>query len=236
MKVSLPDAELVFGLGADLRHAVTREMALRAVDDGVIRDGVVGSVCGELVQLAASWGAYERNSKYLQHGHVCVPCTWIVASTHGRLPELIDSFTPAEKNVDVMAGALGDPLLGVRLLRAIAVDDELGDGLVGSFRRSPRTDVLAHAAAHLPAIVVCEECADDLGEGHGDDESCAAALCMACTLTSGPWAGEWEGFTLDECLVQSPCSVLRAMCDHYNIALPQRLSAAAGGVQTGTFH
>lgn len=43
---------------------------------------------------------------------------------------------------------------------------------------------------------------------------------MTCTATSGPWAGEWEDHTLDECLVEAPCSVLRALCDHYKIALP----------------
>ncbi|WP_074346603.1 hypothetical protein [Mycobacteroides abscessus] len=81
---------------------------------------------------------------------------------------------PSESNATVIAGALGDPLAGVRLLEAIAADDELGDSLAGSFRRSHRSDLLVRASQHLPEIVVCEECADGSGYGHEDaDDSCA---------------------------------------------------------------
>ncbi|MFV8142241.1 hypothetical protein ACNQR7_32140 [Mycolicibacterium senegalense] len=220
--LTLPDAEIVFGVGADLRHAVTRKMALRSVGEGSIRDAVAGSVCGQLVRLAASWGAYEPDSRYLQHGHVCTPCAWIVAGAQDRLPEMIASITPSEKNMHVITAALGDPLASVRLLEAIVTDDDLGDNLAGRFRRSQRADVLAHAVSHLPSVVVCEDCAERPAADGGDDCSCAVALCMTCTLTSGPWAGEWEGYTLDECTVESPCSALRSLCHHYKIALPQQ--------------
>ena len=38
--------------------------------------------------------------------------------------------------------------------------------------------------------------------------------------TAGPYAGEWEGAMLQECVVQAPCSVLRALRDYYEIKLP----------------
>lgn len=220
--VAQSDAELVFGLGRGLHHAVTRRAAEHA-GGRLARGSVAGAVCGEIVQVATSWGAYERGSIYLQHGHVCGPCSWIVATSNGQLPDLIDSIRPAAQHLNVITGALGDPLAGVRLLEAIAADDELGDDLddlAGEFTRSRRADLLAHAAAHLPAVVVCEDCAEGGASVHGDDEPCTAALCLTCTVKSGPWAGEWEGYTLDECVVPSPCSVLRALCEHYKIALP----------------
>lgn len=216
----LPDSSLVFGLGGERRHAVTREMALRAIGDGLIRDAVAGAVCGAMVQLAAKWGPYERDSKYLAHGRVCVACAWIIAGARDELPAQIAAAKPAQANIDVITDALGDPLAGIRLLEAIAADDDLDDSLVGHYRRSHKADLLAHAARHLPAITICEECADGGDYGHDDEDSCAAALCMTCTASSGPWAGEWEGYTLDECVVAAPCSVLRAMCNHYKIALP----------------
>lgn len=218
--ITLPETDLVFGVGGDLRHAVTRDRAVRAIGDGSSRHAAPGAVCGALVQLAASWGPYERDSIYLQHGHVCVPCAWIVAGAQGRIPEMIASVRPTAKNVSTLTAALGDPSLGVRLLTAIAADDELGDNLVGRYRRSQRADVLAHAVEHLPTVVVCEDCAGTVDDDRGDECSCARAVCMKCTLTSGPWAGEWEGYTCDECTVTAPCSALRALCAHYKIALP----------------
>lgn len=215
----LPDSDLVFGIGTDRRHAVTHDMAVRAVGDGLVRDAVAGAVCGQMVRLAAKWGAYEQNSLYLQQGRVCVLCSWIVAGARDELPTRIAAMKPDDKNAGVIAAALGDPLAGVRLLEAIAADEDLGDPLPGRFHRSQRADLLARAAQHIPQVVVCEDCSEGSGSCADAGDPCDAALCMTCTLTAGPWAGEWEGYTLDECLVQAPCSVLHALCSHYQIPL-----------------
>ncbi|WP_293003375.1 hypothetical protein [Mycobacterium sp.] len=214
---ALPDSELVFGLCADRRHAVTREMALRAADVGSLRDTATGAVCGQIVHVAPKWGPYEPDSKYVQRGHVCESCAWVVAAARDELPAKIASVAPSEHNRDLVAAAVGDPLLGVRLLEAIAADDELGRPSPNWYHRSHRTDLLAYAAQHLPQVVICEECLDCGSDERYEACGCAAALCTTCTLSSGPWAGEWEGYTLQECLVAAPCSVLRALCTHYEI-------------------
>jgi len=123
--LTLPNAEVVFGVGGDLRHAVTREMALRAVDDGPIRSAITAAVCGQLVALAPRWGAYQRDSQYLQRGDACPACAWIIAGARDELDAQIAAAMPAEKNRSVIASALRDPLAGVRLLEAIAADDDL---------------------------------------------------------------------------------------------------------------
>lgn len=151
---------------------------------------------------------------------MCEPCAWIVAAARNELADKTASVAPSGHSSGLIVAALGDPLVGVRLLEAIAADDEIAGPYANEYRRSHRTDLLAYAAQHLPQVVLCEECLDSFSEARDEACGCAAALCTTCTLTSGPWAGEWEGFTLSECRVEAPCSVLRALCEYYAIPLP----------------
>lgn len=221
----LPDAPLLFGVNGRGRHAVERTVAVEAIGDGLIRDASPWSVCGERVGIAAKWGGYERSSLYLNQGKSanCARCTWIVASAKGELAIQIDAERPKPDDLALFAAALGDPLVGVRVLEAIAADthDELVDR-DDEFGRSPRSDLLALASRHQPAVLVCEECAEGSDRTHGD-EPCPSlrVACMGCTAKAGPWAGEWEGHCLPQCLVMAPCSVLRAFADYYKIQIGQ---------------
>ncbi|WP_131819984.1 hypothetical protein [Mycobacteroides abscessus] len=132
-----------------------------------------------------------------------------------------------EQHAAAVSAALGDIEVGERLLQAILDDPDISgslDLLVGRFKRSHRTDLLALAAQHLPGVLVCEECSEGMGSSAHEGQRCPAesAVCLTCTPHAGPYAGEWEGTTLQECIVDTPCSVLRALCDNYEIALPSR--------------
>lgn len=213
----LPDSELVFGLGAGRRHAVTHDAAVRAIGDGLICDATAVAVCDRLVSVVPKWGPYQRDSQHLRLGGVCALCTWIVAESRGDTAVEIAAVAPSEQHADLIAAAVGDPLLGVRLLEAIAVGE--GGGGFSRFERTQRAELLARAAQHLPKVTVCEECSDTGGNGIHDDGPCARALCLTCTMSTGPWAGEYENYTMPECTVEAPCSVLTALCSHYNIEL-----------------
>lgn len=204
----MPDAELVFGINRTGRHAVERTMALSVIGAGLIRDAAPPAVCGQIVQLAPKWGAYQRDSLYLnQDSRVnCQTCAWIVAAARDDIAAEITGVAPDADSLPALREALGDPLTGVRLLEAIAADEDLGQP-TGRLRRSQRSDLLALAAQHQPEILVCEECADGFGDIH-DGQRCPAhtVACLGCTATAGPWAGEWEHHVLEQCIVAAPCS------------------------------
>lgn len=221
---ALPDSELVFGLNDNGRHAVSRVNALAAIGDGLVRDARPFSMCGERVHIAAQWGAYERSSLYLNQGKSanCGWCGWIVAAANNDFASEIARERPEPEAMALFAEVLGDPLAGIRVLEAIAYDDD--DDLVDRddfLGRSPRIDLLAIAAAHQPVVTMCEDCAEHSDWMHEDGPCPNLAVgCMACTAKTGAWAGEWEGYTMPQCFVNAPCSVLRAFADYYKIELP----------------
>lgn len=216
----LPDAELVFGVNRSGRHAVDHQMAVDVIGAGLIRDATPWAVCGDMVRLAPKWGAYERGSIYLnQDSRVnCQACAWIVAAARDDMAAEIAAVKPDAGSLPVLTTALGDPLIGVLLLEAIAADANLGGQTTGRFRRTQRADLLALAAQHQPEILVCEECAESFRNTH-EGAQCPAqtVACLGCTATAGPWAGEWEHQPLEQCTVPAPCSVLNTLCQHYTI-------------------
>lgn len=226
----LPDAELVFGVSESSgRHAVTHDMAATVVEHSSIREAAPWALCGERVGLATKWGSYQSDSPYLAQGRTCWSCAWIVAAERGEVEATIAAAAPGANEIAALTSALGDPLAGVRLLEAIAADDDLPrPWRDGFYRRSQRTDLLALASRHQPSVLVCEECAEAFGESDGAHEGgrCAGEVvaCMGCSPTAGPWAGEWEGTVLHQCMVAAPCSVVRTLCGYYGI--PVRVDGA----------
>lgn len=220
--IPLPDSELVFGVGGGACHAVTHATAVAAIGEGLICDATAAALCGELCGLASAWGAYERESRYLTRPDVCQRCVWIVAGARGELTDHVAMTRPREQHTAAVSAALGDITVGERLMQAILDDPDISgslDSLHGRFARSHRTDLLALAAQHLPRVLVCEECGDGMGDAH-DGRHCPdeQAACLTCTPQAGPYAGEWEGSILQECIVTAPCSVLRSLCDYYEIS------------------
>jgi len=219
----LPDSPLVFGLNSGGRHAVDRAVAVAVIGAGLIQDARPRSMCGERVAIAARWGAYERSSLFLNQGKGlnCAWCGWIVAGATNDFAAQIATERPKPEALALFAEVLGDPLAGVRVLEAIAYDQDAElvdrDDFPG---RSPRIDLLAIAAAHQPVVTMCEDCAESSSWMHEDGPCpCVSVGCMGCTAKTGSWAGEWEGYTMSQCVVHAPCSVLRAFADYYEIAL-----------------
>ena len=181
------------------------------------RGGIeAAAVCGAGGVYAPQLGPFERHR---QPRGRCERCGWVVALHRGTVEQEIGLYT------DGLDSAAAHPQWGsaARLLRriftAILADAPPGrDGQVGQ-----RSDLLAHAAVHRQCVAVCSDCAQTSpAAAHGGQGgSCAepTVVCLACTFTAGSWAGQWEGTVSGECVVAAPCSVLRALAAHYDIAV-----------------
>lgn len=221
--IPLPAGDLVFGitLRVPSRHVVTHDSAQWAIDaTGNVTDAAPAALCGRSVRLATKWGAYDPGSVY-RRASFCQECAWIVALHHGTVDTEIASYTVDDVNAAAITAAGGDPGMGPRLLRAIAADTSLAPA--GGLGPSHLAQVLTHASRHLPAVALCEECADfGIANAHDGAAQCPHHIvyCLGCTPTAGEWAGEWEGVLLQECIVPAPCSVQTTLAAYYEIHGP----------------
>jgi len=203
-------------------HAIDRQRAhypwTRAAS------GVAVAVCGALARVT-NHGVYDRPGPPVTYGP-CHVCAWTVAIATGSTERELQLITPSDRSAAGLARAGVDPLLAVKICRAVLVRESCLAAENG-LDHAATVQVLAHAATHRPVLVVPEDCAEDdrccrhqpaaAEETWRCDYPDGAALCFACTLRAGPWAGSWEGDVMDECRIAAPCGVLQALARHYGI-------------------
>lgn len=172
----------------------------------------VFSLCGaRSSQPIGRLGAFTYDNRWL-HRLRCERCSWVVALDRGTVEQEIDLYAA------VGCEALSQLLR--QIFTAILADAHPGPrGQAGH-----RSELLAHAARHRPVMTVCQQCVQEGPvAAHGPATAqCPheAALCEECSFTAGSWEGERAGVTTEECVVAAPCSVLRALADHYDVSLP----------------
>lgn len=222
----IPDVPYVIGIesGSPI-HAVTRQAARQAVWNGDNDHDRVEtrSACGVTVVLARRWGPFARGQRHVDRQQVCGHCAWIVAldpvsaaADDGGLFDLtpigveLGLLTPTGPELDALARAMLDPLIAPRACRAILAARCTGRDCETGHERWPR--LLGTVTAHRPVVLMAEECAEDACD-HADRAGCYGAeptvVCLACSILTGPEAGEWEGMV--DVAVPAPCSVLTAL-------------------------
>jgi hypothetical protein len=181
------------GIGSGDWHAIKAEAMTYALTGPAY--SVAFAACGELVRVAEKYGTYDRGTQPVMFSP-CQPCAWTVAVAGG---------SPA---LEAEIGRL--PTAAVEACRAILA--RIGDEEAGVEWDDPETiQLLATVAAHAPVDLVGEACADgDCEHPEGECPSSATA-CLACSVTAGDWAGEWEGRLRPEGTIKAPCAVLLAL-------------------------
>jgi hypothetical protein len=216
----------------DAWHAVD----CRAAQAAVSRAAAAGpppvspAVCGELVRVAARYGAYERTNSAVRGGP-CRYCAWTVAIATGSTGRELALITPGRRDAEAIARAGADPMLAVLICQAILAAESGEDAEYG-LDHPATIQLLAHATRHRPVLLVPEDCAEDpcscehQPAGADDDWHCgypgATAACGTCTLHAGGWAGSWEGTPMAECTVPAPCSVQITLAARYGLTCRQQ--------------
>lgn len=217
----IPDVPYMIGIAADLGafHAVSHDDAMMAVAAGDSRDRrePVSSVCGTPVTIARWWGQFRRDNPYLTARDLCPFCTWDVALEQDTTVDELTALTPTGQQLEAMQRLMPDPLLLVKICQQILTNAEEERGYDSD--HPIWVQLLGHATAHRPSLLLAEGCADGDCEHDGDEDCCyrysTTVACPTCSIWAGPWAGEWAG--LSECVVAAPCAVLPAMADHYGV-------------------
>ncbi|MGB8402616.1 MAG: hypothetical protein WCE30_00920 [Mycobacterium sp.] len=200
------------GAGQQRWHAIDLKMyGPRIVEAQARGAGVdIFSVCVTRSDYVRPAGQFTYGSRYLRN-HRCERCGWVVALNRGTVEQEIDLYTADAAGAD--HGALRQIF--------IAILADLPPGAIAE--SGHRSDLLAHAARHRPAAMVCDECAHGAhcADVHGPGVTrCpdTTLVCWACTFTAGPWGGDQQGMATGECVVSAPCSVLGSLARHYDIA------------------
>jgi hypothetical protein len=219
--------QFVTGVGAGHSwHAIDRELAEHPFTQAA--GGMAAAVCGAAARVT-KYGVYDRVSTPVTY-EPCQVCAWTVAIATGSTERELRLNTPGDRAAGALARAGADPLLVAAICRAVLAC-ESSPGAEQGLDHPATAQILAHATAHRPVAAIAEDCAEDsrscrhrpdeAGAG-GEDWRCdypgAEALCLACSLRAGSWAGEWEGDVMDECRVRAPCGVLRALAARYGVA------------------
>lgn len=165
------------------------------------------ALCGATVGLArGEYGPFDPDRFPRQ---TCLECVWRFAITTGDL---------AGRYRALLAG--GVPVLAAELAEAIVT--VASSPLADYDLEHPFTvGLLVAVSEHAPTALISRDCAEG-GHDHDEDEfdsdgrcPTVAIACMACSLLTGDWAGDWEGTCLPECTVAAPCEVLRTLAAHY---------------------
>jgi hypothetical protein len=160
---------------------------------------------------------------------LCAYCGWAVAIETGTISQRLDVLTPDGRTRAALARLVGDPLAARRICEAV-IAHASGPGAEYELDHGATIQILAEITRHAPTLGLPEDCAEDSCDhhlaGHGDqgldasrecDYPVASAVCPACTLRAGAWAGEWEGTFMGECYIHAPCQVLAALAARYKV-------------------
>ncbi len=216
--------QFVTGAGdGHMWHAIDRD---RAEDEAAQATGVAAAVCGALARLT-KYGVYDRTAVPVVYGP-CPLCAWTVAIATSSTERELRLLTPDEHAAGALARAGAPPFLAVNICRAVLAHESSPDA-EGGLEHEATVQILGHATSHQPALAISEDCAyNDRACSHrpaaaGSSWRCdypgAEALCPACSLRAGSWAGELEGDIMEECRVPAPCGVLRALAVRHGVAL-----------------
>lgn len=220
---ALADVPYVIGGNDRGKHAVSHARATAALAQPHGRGPQAGTVCGQDAVVVPKWGSFEATNplfaSYLTGR--CPDCAWLVALEQHTEQDELAALAPAAADLPALTQLLPDPQLAVRICEAILADRSCDPD------HPHKAQLLGHAAAHAPVLLVHEECAegscdhshDDEGQSRTCDFPDAAVGCAACSVRAGGWAGECEGQYTPECTVAAPCDVLRTLARHYNIPL-----------------
>ena len=207
--VTLPDVPYLTGVGRGW-HAIDLPSM------GYLRtgpaDSVAFAVCGELVRVAPRSGAYNRSDVPVSNDP-CHVCAFTVAAAGGEsaLQAEINRLRPTSDEIPALSRLMPDPFLAVNICRAIAAEPDWEPGHPASIQ------LLATVAAHRPVLRLREECADRGCEHEGGVCPSDGAVCAACSLLAGDWAGEWRGQLREECTIPAPCAVLLALAKYAGV-------------------
>lgn len=181
-------------------HAMTHESALwdRAV-------------CGAPCKIASRWGEYRSGlpAALATAEYLCPACAWTVALTQGTGVAELAFWT--DHGAGGPSGDLAHRTAAALLAAVADADDELAD--------RPALRLLAQVSAHWPVDLLPEDCAEQTCD-HDTAEQCAAGgsvACPACSIRSGPEAGEWEGQY--QVPAATPCSALLAVAQCADVAV-----------------
>jgi hypothetical protein len=216
--------QFVVGAGnGHVRHAIDRDQAEHEIAQAT---GIAAAVCGALARVT-EYGVYNRLAVPEGYG-LCPLCAWTVAIATSSTERELRLLTPDDHTAAALARAGADPLVAVTICRAVLAREASKDA-EGGLDHEATVQILAHATSHRPALAIAEDCAENdracshrptLADGSWRcDYPGADALCLACSLRAGSWAGGLEGDVMEECRVPAPCEVLRALADYYGVAL-----------------
>ncbi|OHU47174.1 hypothetical protein BKG82_26315 [Mycobacteroides chelonae] len=202
----------VVGVHDRVDHAVIDSYVVVAAFHPDIRVQWARAACGAVVAVAPGFGEFGAEERVSRRR--CGHCGWIVALQLGTTAAELGRYVAAE--VDAGLVSAGERVSAI--LKAILDSDGGEDGLTGLETEGLVTKlstVLAHIGAHSPLLMACEDCSTgssctgtDISEA--DDCPQCTVICAACTVFTGSWAGEWEGWSMSECYVQYPCSAVEA--------------------------
>lgn len=197
--MSTPDRTVLelpgVGVGNAYWHALHRQLESEPPNNGL-------SCCGHLVTVASRYPVFDRAQI---RGAVCPSCAWSVALPLGP------TALAAEVTLLRSAG-FGDLLAGIAV--AVLAERE-ADGTCDEVA----TQLLATVSRHTPVELVDLDCAESGCEHPADGVSCPTVgwACPTCSIRTGSWAGEWEGRYFEQCTVTSPCGVIAALADFYQL-------------------
>lgn len=172
------------------------------------------TVCGTVATIARDWGEFVRGNTKIGFSTLCPQCVWFVALEHGTTDAELRRHRLTSVELSAMQRSLRDPLIHTRTCERLLQLSRENDP--DEADHAGLSHLLGLVTAHKPVLLQGEPCLegdcdhDSEDECYGDEPTVA---CMACSVLTGSWAGEWEGQIHIQ--VSAPCGVLTAVAGHY---------------------